>query len=497
VWAQVVTFTEISALVAAGNIIVTTFKMRAPGMSLNRVPLFVWAMVVVSFMVVFSMPAIMIASTCLILDRLVGTHFFNQAEGGDPILWQHLFWFFGHPEVYIIFLPALGMVSTILATFTRRPVFGYLVLVLGIISTAFIGFGVWVHHMFATGLPQLGQSFFTAASIMIAVPSGVQIFCWIATIWSARRLRLRTPMLFVLGFVFIFVIGGLTGVMLASVPLDLQLHDTFFVVAHFHYVLIGGAVFPLLGALHFWYPKMTGRMMSERAGKWSFWLTFLGFNLVFFPMHQLGLDGMPRRVYTYLPETGWAPLNQLASAGAAVLGLGVLTFVVNALWSAKRGPVAGADPWGADTLEWSTPSPPPPYNFLYLPTVQGRYALWSRTENSPVVVGLRSDKREVLVTNLLDAEPDHRTELPHPTLWPFFLAIATAVTFTVAIFTPWGLPIGAILSAVALIGWFWPKPPYKELMEEQPGRPVRRSTSPGCRPSASARATRSGGAWPG
>ncbi|HVG08376.1 MAG TPA: cytochrome c oxidase subunit I [Thermoanaerobaculia bacterium] len=468
VWAQMITFTEISALASAVNMIATIFKHRAPGMSLNRMPLFVWSQLITGFMVIFAMPSVMLGSAYLALDRLVDTHFFNQAEGGDVILWQHLFWFFGHPEVYIIFIPALGMVSAIVIAMTRREIVGYTAMVLALVANGFIGFGLWVHHMFATGLPQLGQSFFTAASIMIAVPSGVQIFCWIATMWSARRLQLRTPMLFVLGFVAIFVLGGLTGVMLASVPLDLQLHDTFFVVAHFHYVLIGGAVFPLLGALYFWYPKMTGRMMSERAGKWSFWLTFIGFNLVFFPMHQLGLDGMPRRVYTYLPETGWAGLNQLATAGASVLGLGMVTFILNALWSAKRGPVAGADPWGADGLEWSTPSPPPPYNFLYIPTVQGRYALWSRTENSPVVVGLRSDKREVLVTNLLDAEPDHRTELPKPTLWPFFLAITTAITFIVAIFSPWGLPVGLILSGVALIGWFWPKPPHRELMEEQP-----------------------------
>jgi len=262
--------------------------------------------------------------------------------------------------------------------------------------------------------------------------------------------------------------GGLTGVMLASVPLNVQLHDTFFVVAHFHYVLIGGAVFPLLGAIFFWFPKMTGRLMSERAGKLSFWLVFLGFNLVFFPMHQLGLDGMPRRVYTYQPETGWAGLNQLASAGAVVLGLGVLVFVLNALWSARRGMVAGADPWKADGLEWSVPSPPPSYNFLFLPTVQGRYPMWSRTDDSPVIVGLRTDRREVLVTNLLDAEPEHKTELPEPTLWPFVLAVTTAITFVVCIFTPWGLPIGIVLSAVALIGWFWPKPPHQELMEEQP-----------------------------
>ena len=266
VWAQMITFTEISSLAVAVNLITTIFKQRAPGMSLNRIPLYVWAMLVTSFMVVFAMPAVMLSSLMLALDRLVDTHFFNPAEGGDALLWQHLFWFFGHPEVYIIFIPATGIVSTILAPFTRREVFGYMALVLSLVATGFIGFGLWVHHMFATGLPQLGASFFTAASIMIAIPSGTQIFCWIATLWGGQ-LRFKTPLLYVLGFLFTFVIGGLTGVMLAAVPLDLQVHDTFFVVAHFHYVLIGGAVFPLLGGLFYWFPKMTGRMLSETLGQ--------------------------------------------------------------------------------------------------------------------------------------------------------------------------------------------------------------------------------------
>jgi cytochrome c oxidase subunit 1 len=468
VWAQMITFTEISGLATAVNLIATIFKHRAPGMSLNRMPLFVWSMLVTSFMVVFAMPSVMLASGYLALDRLVDTHFFNPSEGGDVILWQHLFWFFGHPEVYIIFLPALGMVSSIIIASTRREIFGYLPMVLALVSTGFIGFGLWVHHMFATNLPQLGQSFFTAASIMIAVPSGVQIFCWIATLWSARRIRFSTPMLYVLGFFFIFVMGGLTGVMLAAVPLDLQVHDTFFVVAHFHYVLIGGSVFPLLGAIHFWFPKMTGRMMSETLGRLSFALVLVGFNLTFFPMHILGLRGMPRRVYTYLPETGWGDLNFLATIGAGVLALGVLAFVINVLKSLKAGALAGDNPWGADGLEWATFSPPPSYNFFYLPTVQGRYPLWNGHDRSPVVVGLSLDKRETLVTRLLDAEPDHITELPRPTTWPFWVAVGIAITFSISIFTPWGIPIGILLSGAALIGWFWPKPPYPELLEEQP-----------------------------
>ncbi|HKI04351.1 MAG TPA: cytochrome c oxidase subunit I [Thermoanaerobaculia bacterium] len=456
VWAQMITFTEISSLAMAINLIVTIFKQRAPGMSLNRIPIFVWAMLVTSFMVVFAMPAVMLSSTMLALDRLVDTHFFNQGQGGDPLMWQHLFWFFGHPEVYIIFLPATGIVSTLLPPFARREVFGYLALVLSLVATGFMGFGLWVHHMFATGLPQLGASFFTAASIMIAIPSGTQMFCWIATLWGGR-LRFQTPLLYVLGFIFTFLIGGLTGVMLAAVPLDLQVHDTFFVVAHFHYVLIGGAVFPLLGGLFYWFPKMTGRMLSETWGKVSFWLVFLGFNLTFFPLHVLGFQGMPRRVYTYLPETGWGDLNLLATIGSGVLTLGVLAYVINMLSSLVAGPPAGNDPWASDTLEWSTTSPPPPYNFQHLPTVGGRSPLWLWRDDQPVVTGLRSDRREMLATNLLDAEPDHRDILPGPTIWPLILGLGVGTTFIVGIFTPWGLPIGAVPCAIALIAWFWPR----------------------------------------
>src|SRR5436190_3704263 len=263
-------------------------------------------------MVLFPMPALMLASTALILDRLVGTHFFDVEHAGDALLWQHMFWFFGHPEVYIIFIPGTGIVSTIITTFSQRRMFGYLAVVLSLVSTAFMGFGLWVHHMFATGLPELGSSFFTAASIVIAIPTGTQIFCWIATLWSGR-ITVATPLLWVLGFFVIFIIGGMTGVMVASVPLDAQLHDTFFVVAHLHYVLIGGAVFPLFGAFYYWFPKVTGRMLSPRLGSTSFWLFFLGFNLTFFPMHVLGLWGMPRRIYTYSPETGWGSLNLMAT----------------------------------------------------------------------------------------------------------------------------------------------------------------------------------------
>jgi len=456
VWAQTITFTEIAALAAAVEIIVTVFKNRAPGMTLHRMPLLVWAMLVQSFMVLFAMPWIATASQFLAMDRLVKTHFFTPATGGDVLLWQHLFWFFGHPEVYLILLPALGFVSAIVATFTRRPVYGYPAMVLSLIATAFLGFGLWVHHMFATGLPALGESFFSAASMMIAIPSGIQIFCWIATIWAGRP-RFTVPLLFVIGFILVFVIGGLSGVMVASVPLDQVVHDTYFVVAHFHYVLIGGAVFPLFAAFYYWFPKVTGRMLGEPLGRWHFWLFFLGVNLTFFPMHQLGLDGMPRRVYTYLAETGWGDLNLLASGGAALIAVSVAIFLINVAVSLRAGALAGDDPWGADTLEWATTSPPRPYNFAFIPVVESRAPLWQAPGPLAAVTGLRTDVREVLVTTLLDAEPDSRHRHPPPTVWPLLAAVATTITFVTLIYTPWGAVIGVPLLFLAFLGWAWPR----------------------------------------
>ena len=458
IWAQTITFTEIAGIIAAIEIIVTVFKQRAPGMSLNRMPLFVWSMLIMAFMILFAMPWVAVDSQFLAMDRLMQTQFFNQAEGGDALLWQHLFWFFGHPEVYIIFVPALGYVSTIISTFTRREIFGYPAMVLALLATGLLGFALWVHHMFVTSIPQIGESFFTAASATIAIPTGVQFFCWIATIWEGRP-RFSTPFLFMLGFFLVFLIGGLSGVMVASVPFDSQVHDTFFIVAHLHYVLIGGAVFPLWGAFYYWFPKFTGRMLSETLGRWNAALFFIGMNVAFFPMHVLGLHGMPRRVYTYVAESGWGDLNLLATLGAVTIAASVIVFLVNVVRTLASGPRAGDDPWEtSSTLEWAVSSPPPPYNFAELPVVEGRYALWDRSAERPVVTGLRTDQRELLITTLLDAYPDHRHRTPEPTIWPLLAALATGVTFIALVYTPWAMVIGAVLIAAPLIAWGWPRP---------------------------------------
>ena len=365
----------VSSIVAALNFIVTIVNLRAPGMTMMRLPVFCWMALITSFLLIMAMPSIAIALLEVIFDRHFGTNFFEVSGGGQPILWQHLFWIFGHPEVYILILPAFGFISEILPTFARKPLFGYPVMVFSGAMIGFIGFGVWSHHMFTTGMGTVATSAFALATMAIAVPTGVKIFNWIGTLWGGH-LQMRTPLLFALGFLWLFMMGGFSGIMHSAAPADQQQHNSYFVVAHFHYVLIGGSTFGLLAAIHYWFPKFSGRKINELWGRVSFWLIFIGFNATFFPMHFLGLDGMPRRTWTYDADMGWNTGNLIATLGAYLLGLGILVYLVTAVWSARRGEQAGADPWDARTLEWSIPSPPPEYNFAAIPVVRARDAWW-------------------------------------------------------------------------------------------------------------------------
>ncbi len=367
----------IGSVATAVNFLVTILNMRAPGMTLMRMPVFVWMMLVIAFLTLFAMPPVTAALIMVFMDRNFHTNFFNAAAGGDPLMYQNLFWIFGHPEVYILILPGMGIVSEILPVFARKPLFGYSIVVFSGIAIGFLGWGVWAHHMFASGLGPVAVSAFGLSTMLIAIPTGVKIFNWLATVWGGA-VRLRTPMLFALGFIAQFTIGGLSGVMHSIVPSDTQQTDTYFVVAHFHYVLFGGLIFAIFGGFYYWWPKVFGKMLNEKMGKLNFWLMVIGFNLTFFPMHFLGFEGQPRRTYTYPSGMGWDTLNLLATIGAFVIALSVLVFLVNVIFTSRRGELVGHDPWDARTLEWSIPSPPPEYNFAVVPVVTSLDDYWHR-----------------------------------------------------------------------------------------------------------------------
>jgi cytochrome c oxidase subunit I len=457
-------FLGISTTLGGINFIVTILRFRAPGMSINRLPIMSWGTLTISVGSVLSVPAVSLAFFLLWMDRHFATHFFDPATDGEPLLWQHLFWLWGHPWVYIIVLPALSMVSQALPVCCRRPLVGYSMVALATILTMVLGFGVWLHHMFATGLPNMALAFFSAVSILIAIPSAVSLFAWLATIWTGEP-DFSTAFHFFAGFIVVFVIGGVSGFMTGSVPVDWQLTDTYFVVAHIHYVLIGWNLFAVLGALYHWFPKMSGRMLDERLGKISFWLIFIGFNVGFFPMHIAGLLGMPRRVYTYSADMGWSTLNLITSIGAFVLAFGLLLTLINVIRSRSAGKVAGANPWDADTLEWTTSSPPPPYNFVVIPTVASRNPLWEdrlgidEEKRSTPNRGVVLDKgKETLGTTMLDAVPDVIVKMPEDSLAPLLLSLALAALFsTMMLEAWWWLAVSAFAILIITAFWLWPQ----------------------------------------
>ncbi|MBV0911188.1 cytochrome c oxidase subunit I [Anianabacter salinae] len=476
-WLIGITFAEIASVTAAVELIAAILCTRAPGMSLTKMPIFGWYMLVTAFMIAVGFPPLIVGSILLEVERLLGLPFFDPAMGGDPLLWQHLFWLFGHPEVYIIFLPASGMVATMLPTFVGKPLFGYGYAVAAVVAMGFISFGLWAHHMFTTGLPMITLSLFSAASTMVTIPTGVQIFCLILTLAQGRP-RLTVPMHFILGFLFIFVIGGLTGVMLASVPFNWQAHDSYFVVAHLHYVLIGGMVFPLIGAFYYWTPHFTGRMMSERLGRWAFWLMFIGFHVTFFLMHITGLRGMPRRIATYPEGLGWDRLNMLSSIGSYILAAGVAVFVWDFIAHRWRGPLAPRDPWQAGTLEWMYPPIAPGHNFHAIPRVHSREPLWDQPEllggDAHRVHGVLHDaphgRRETVGCHPLSGEPLQIVRLPHPTWVPLVTAACVAVGFA-ALLANFYLVAAAGLVA-ALVGfavWAWEPSETGETLETSEG----------------------------
>jgi len=461
-WLLGVTFVEISALTAAVELVVAILRTRAPGMALSQMPVYAWYILVMAMMIVLGFPPLILGSILLELERAAGLPFFDVGRGGDPVLWQHLFWLFGHPEVYIVFLPAAGLVSTMLPVFARRPLVGYRWVVLSVLATGFLSFGLWVHHMFGIGIPHLAQAFFSAASMLVAIPTGVQVFAWLATLWLGRPVG-GLPMLWLLGFLVVFVAGGLTGVMLALVPFDWQVHDTHFVVAHLHYVLVGGMFFPLVAAVYYWLPHFSGRLSSPRLGRWAFWLVFVGFNLTFLVMHWTGLLGMPRRVYTYEAGLGWDWPNLVSSLGSFVMAIGIGMLLLDLLLHFRFGRRAKPNPWQADTLEWAMRLPPPTYNFASLPAVAGRHPLWdepalpdrlARGEGS--LAGVAHGRRETLGCDLVSGEPRETMQLPGNTWLPMILGL-TLAALCIALLTK-AYAIAALATAAAavmLLRWSW------------------------------------------
>jgi cytochrome c oxidase subunit I+III len=491
-WLLGITFVEISAMAAGVELVVSILRTRAPGMTLRRMPIFCWYILGMALMIVFGFPPLILASILLELERAAGMIFFEVAGGGDPLLWQHLFWLFGHPEVYILFLPAAGIVSTLIPVFSGRPIVGYRWIVLSIILIGFISFGLWVHHMFTVGIPHLAQAFFSVASMLVAIPTAIQVFAWLATLWTGRVVR-NLPMLWIFGFLVIFVCGGLTGVMLALVPFNWQVHDTHFVVAHMHYVLVGGMLFPLIAGFYYWLPHFSGRMPSDRLGRWGFWLTFGGFNLTFLLMHLTGLLGMPRRIYTYEAGLGWDGLNLLSSVGGFIMGIGIAMILLDFVLHFRFGRPAPRNPWNADTLEWATTTPPSAYNFSSQPDIGSRHPLWedaSLPDRMAAGKGHLADishgRRDTLGTDPISGRVREIVHLPSNSWLPLQGAALMALLCISLLIRVYPLALVAALGALLiLLRWSWHNgahPRAAPLRDDDPSDPPlhsRTSDGPG------------------
>lgn len=452
-------FLTISTTAGAVNFIVTILRLRAPGMTISRMPLLCYSTGTISLAIIFSMPALSAVLICLELDRQWGTHFFDVAQGGNVLMWQQLFWFFGHPWVYVIFIPAMGMLSMIVPVFSRRPIVGYPYVAMATFLTGVVGFGVWMHHMFSVGMSDMAMSFFSAGSMLVSIFTVIQIFAWVVTMWKGKVV-LKTPMYFAIGAIVVLIIGGLNGTYTGIIPVDWQVHATYFIIAHIHYVLVGGNVLPVFAGLYYWYPKMTGRMMNETLGKWSFWVMFIGFNVGFFPMHLLGLGGMPRRIYTYAPGLGFGNLNMVVTVGSFVFGIGILLTVINYIYSQKHGEIAGKDPWRSDTLEWALDSPPAPYAVVHVPTIVSRNPLWDDHDEfyDPDNERVLDRGRDVIATTWLDAIPVGVSQMPEPSLIPLLLSIALFVLFLALVFMWMWLALAAVIvSFIFMAFWAWPE----------------------------------------
>jgi len=476
IWLLGLSFIEVASIAAAVELITGVLKTRPPGMRINLMPLYAWYILVVGVMILFAFPPLIAGDLMFELQRMAGWPFFDAAKGGDPLLWQHLFWIFGHPEVYIIFLPAIALVAMIVPTFARRPIVGYSWIVLAAVGTGFLSFGLWVHHMFTTGMPNLSLAFFSAASEAVALPTGVQIFALLATVMAGRLVR-SVPMLFVLGALAIFVLGGLTGVMVALAPFDFQAHDTYFVVAHLHYVLIGGMVFPVVAGTYYYFPLVMGRKLSDRLGKWAFWLMFAGFNIAFMPMHASGLMGMPRRVYTYHAGQGFDLLNLVSTIGAFILAAGFAVLLYDAVRTAFRNDHSERDPWRGGTLEWLGEIPNQSWNLRSIPAVNSRYPLWQQPGLMEDVDAARyylpdaeEGRRETLITSTIDATPEQCLRVPGPTFLTLWAAVFTGGAFIFPVFHQYvAAGISGVVAVGVIVAWLWtgtatiPEKPAKDV----------------------------------